>query len=392
MPPKGRRPEKEKEPSESSGEEDNQEMYHMADLARFANPNYSREFLAGLPPKVRERVTALQGLDKKYKELHEAHQAALLAIHRKYDIQAAPLMMRRREIVCGEEGGEPTNEEVLKGFPKDHEGAVKLEGESAEGEEKEKGIPHFWLSVLQHHVIIAEMITERDEEALMHLIDVTYATLEEPAHGFTLRFTFEPNEFFTDSIIDKTFILCREGDDGWRVEHTNSTKIQWKDAKNLTVKTITKKQKSKTKKGAVRYITTSQPCDSFFNFFKNKEEKKEKEKEEDAEGSLDGEEEEDEEQWYAMAQTLKDKIIPLAVEYYTGEAPDGSSDIDEDENEDGNEEDEEDQEDDEEEEEEAPAPTRGRGRPAAGGAPRGRGAAAPPPKKGAKEPPQCKQQ
>lgn len=42
--------------------------------------------------------------------------------------------------------------------------------------------------------------------------------------------------------------------------------INWNKGKNLTVKTIKKKQKHKAR-GAVRTITKQVPADSFFNFF-----------------------------------------------------------------------------------------------------------------------------
>jgi nucleosome assembly protein 1-like 1 len=61
--------------------------------------------------------------------------------------------------------------------------------------------------------------------------------------------------------------------------------------------------------------------------------------------------------------TIREKLCPLAVEYFTGEAADGSSDLDGDE--DGEYDDEEEEEEDEEEE--VPPPRRG-----------GRGGAQPP--------------
>ena len=92
-------------------------------------------------------------------------------------------------------------------------------------------------------------------------------------------------------------------------------------------------------------------------------------------------EEMDEDQWLGLAHVLRDKIIPYAVEYYTGEAPDGSSDL-EDDDEYGDEEGEE-----EEEEEEMPQ-IRGGGR--GGGAMGAGGKRAPSGKAGQQQ--ECKQQ
>lgn len=44
------------------------------------------------------------------------------------------------------------------------------------------------------------------------------------------------------------------------------TVIEWKKGKNVTVKTIKKKQKHKSK-GSVRTVTKTVQNDSFFNFF-----------------------------------------------------------------------------------------------------------------------------
>ena len=47
-----------------------------------------------------------------------------------------------------------------------------------------------------------------------------------------------------------------------------ATEIQWKEGKNITRKTVEKKQKNK-KTGKTRTITKEVDSESFFNFFKS---------------------------------------------------------------------------------------------------------------------------
>jgi nucleosome assembly protein 1-like 1 len=84
--------------------------------------------------------------------------------------------------------------------------------EEDDGEEVPAGIPDFWLLALKNHEMIEEQITERDEPALKHLIDVTSSPLEGEQKGFTLDFHFEqPNPFFSNAVITKTYNMVGPG-------------------------------------------------------------------------------------------------------------------------------------------------------------------------------------
>lgn len=352
------RPKQQQPPTESDDDHSGDEGRAL-DFARFTNPNYSREFLATLPQKVRDRTKVLMSWDDKRVAECNEREIAMDELRRKYESLFVPLFARRKEIVTGSKP--PTQEEVVEGVPEDHKGKVEIEGEDKE--DTEKGIPAFWLDALQHHVIINDMITERDQEILEHLIDISVATLDPKVRpGFTVIFTFEPNEYFAETTVFKTFYWKHECGD-LTIDTCDQGPITWNEGKDPTVTTVTQKQKSKSKKGAVRYITKTEPCESFFNLFKPSEDSEENE------------------QWCSLAMTIREKVAPLAVEYFTGEAADGSSDLDDDEDEEDD-----DEEEEEEEEEEIPMPRGGRGR---GGAMGGRGGPqAPAPARGK----DCKQQ
>jgi nucleosome assembly protein 1-like 1 len=274
--------------------------------------------------------------------------AAIDAVEREFQVNIKPQADARLQILSGTV--EPSDADVKAGLPEDRKDEIELTGSAT----ATKGIPNFWLEALQHHVIIREFITERDEEALAFVTDVTCDVLEAPAEGFGITFHFAENPFFTNTTLTKTFTLARQQDDAV-LSKAEGVVINWKEGKNLGMKTVTKKVKSKAKKGQTKFVTSEEPCETFFQFFTT---------EEDNEG---------EEEWMAMAETLKDKIIPFAVEYFTGEAPNGESDLED--------EDYDDEEEEEEEEEEEPVPPTRGGR--GGSQPAGRGGyQAPAPKRG----------
>ena len=345
--PKGKVQQPPTESDESDEEGFDPSMLDM--MGGLPDPHFSKKFLAELPPKVRDTVYVLQADDIEYEKLQKAHDAKVMELRRKYAKLAAPLFDARRKIVSGEE--EPSEEQVKVGYPKEHEGQVSLtEGPKPEGDVV--GVPDFWLDALRHHVIIDEMISERDEEALKHLVDISVELLDAPEHGFTLTFHFAKNEFFTNDKLFKKFIL-KELDDEFVLDKAEGSGVVWCEGKNLGVLATTKKQKNK--KGQVRYVNKEEPCPTFFDFFKK---------------DLG---EDEEEQNHAMAETIKDKIVPFAVEYFTGEAPNGDSDM-EDDGMEGEEDEEEEDDDDEDDEPAFQQPARGRARGgAAPAAPAGRG-------------------
>jgi nucleosome assembly protein 1-like 1 len=320
MPPK-----RHQEP-ETESEDDQQMMGGAVDFARFTNPNYAREFKAKLPSKIRERVQALEALDADYQKMKVQMSKLVDEAEREFHKSIAPRAARRARILTGDV--QPTDAEIAEGFTEEHKAAgVTIDGKV--DPKASKGIDSFWLEALQHHVIIQEFITERDAEALKYLKDLRCElTPDGEADGFTIVFEFGPNPFFSNATLSKSFSLTREADDTVASKSVG-TSVDWKEGKNLTVEIKSKKLKPKGKKGPPKFVTEEVPCESIFHFF--------------------GDDEDEEEEWMAFAETLKDKIIPFAVDYFTGEAPNGESDM-----EDGDE-DEEEEEEEEEEVEEPPA-------------------------------------
>ncbi|KAL0354538.1 UNVERIFIED_CONTAM: Nucleosome assembly protein 1 [Sesamum radiatum] len=207
---------------------------------------------------------------------------------------------------------------------------------------KSKGVPEFWLTAMKTNDILSEEISERDEEALKYLKDIKWCKIDDPK-GFKLEFFFDTNPFFKNSVLTKTYHMIDD------VEPILEKAIgQMLDSKGF---------EEKAKEGAknAKPIIKTEKCESFFNFFNPPEIP-------DDEDEIDEDEAEElqnlMEQDYEIGSTIRDKIIPRAVSWFTGEAVQGDEldmaddDDNEDDDEDDDEEVEDEDEDDDEDEEE----------------------------------------
>ncbi|KAI1331918.1 putative nucleosome assembly protein I [Xylariaceae sp. FL0255] len=311
----------------------------------------SSGYIESLPAPVRRRVAGLKGIQKDHSKLEAEFQEEVLQLEKKYFAKFTPLYEKRAAIVNGKT--EPTDDEVKAGEEDDDE-----EGETkAEDEEAEKpadpaaipsGIPEFWLSAMKNQISLAEMITERDEGALRYLVDIRMEYLDKP--GFRLIFDFAENEFFTNKTITKTYYYQNESGYGgdFIYDHAEGDKIAWKDNQDLTVRVESKKQRNKNTK-QTRIVKKTVPTESFFNFFSPP--KAPSDDDEDAATDIEERLELD----YQLGEDIKEKLIPRAIDWFTGEAlafeevddldDDGFEDEDEDEDDDLSE----DRDDDEEE-------------------------------------------
>lgn len=218
----------------------------------------SSGYIESLPAPVRRRVAGLKGIQKEHSKLEAEFQEEVLQLEKKYFAKFTPLYQKRADIVNG--GTEPSEEEIAAGEKDDDEEAdaeaadkPKEEekpaesAEAAEAAEKVSGIPEFWLSAMKNQISLAEMITDRDEGALKHLIDIRMEYLDKP--GFRLIFEFDENKFFTNKTITKTYFYQNESGYGgdFIYDHAEGDKINWKEGEDLTVRVESKKQRNKSK-------------------------------------------------------------------------------------------------------------------------------------------------
>ncbi|KAK7271976.1 hypothetical protein RJT34_28288 [Clitoria ternatea] len=289
--------------------------------------------LETLSPKVRQRVEVLRDLQSQHDELEAKFLEERSQLEAKYQKLYEPLYTKRYEIVNGVIEVEEITNEVMS----------EEENKAAE----EKGVPNFWLTALKTNEILAEEITERDEGALKYLKDIKWFRIDDPK-GFKLEFHFDSNPYFKNSVLTKTYHMV--DDDDPILEKAIGMEIEWHPGKCLTQKVLKKKPRKGSKNA--KPITKTEKCESFFNFFNPPQIPEDDDDiDDDAVEDLQNLMEQD----YDIGSTIRDKIIPHAVSWFTGEAAESDfEDIeadndyddeegegdedDEDENEDGDEE------------------------------------------------------
>jgi len=333
-------------------------------------------FIDTLPQCIKNRINALKNVQVECAHLEgkfyeEAHQLEM-----KYAELFKPLYDKRMDIVNALY--EPTEEEtkwVEPGLDEDEEKAEDEEKSTEKNEEKSedekmadsvmdqlkldentKGIPEFWLTAMRNVELIEEMIQEHDEPLLHHLTDVKLiftgkkadSTDDDTEMGFVLEFHFSPNDFFTNTALTKTYRMKSEPDkddpfsfDGPDIFACTGCQIDWKKGKNITQKQVKKKQKHKGR-GQTRIITKMVKTDSFFNFFDPPElPEDEDDLDEETEALLAVD--------FEIGHFFRERLIPKAVLFYTGEAIEEDSDDEDEDEETSSEEDDDDEDDDEEE-------------------------------------------
>ncbi|KAF9526796.1 hypothetical protein CPB83DRAFT_857246 [Crepidotus variabilis] len=215
----------------------------------------SSGYIENLPIEIKLNVEALKGVQVKQNDLHQQYKRECLELEKKYLELQKPLYERREAIINGKSAA--TTEEIEAGEQasiKDDEEYTPL---SKDATPASTGIPHFWLTALRNHVGLNDLINDRDAEALKHLRDVTLEYLKEAEGvdtetkgkpGFKISFRFEPNDYFENEILIKTYLYQEEvGYSGDFVyDRALGTPIKWKEDKDLTKEYEIKKQRNKS--------------------------------------------------------------------------------------------------------------------------------------------------
>ncbi|KAM0748434.1 NAP-domain-containing protein [Meredithblackwellia eburnea MCA 4105] len=293
----------------------------------------SSGYVEGLPAPIRRRITGLKGVQAAHTAIEAEFQKDIFELEKKYAEKYRPLYERRRALVEGKD--EPTGDEIEKGEKEEEdeeEDDYDSEDDDDEPKEKKKapaptaeetaaapkGIPEFWLTALKNHLGLSDLITEKDEEALKFLVDIR---LEYPSErpGFTLVFEFAEGAkaFFKNVKLEKTYYYQDEvGYEGDFVyDRAEGTKIDWVEGKDLTVRIETKKQRNKNT-NQTRIVKKAIPTESFFSFFSPPVPPSEDDEDEEIEDDIDERLELD----YQIGEDLKERVIPRAVDFFTGKA------------------------------------------------------------------------
>merc|ERR1711971_1174404 len=265
-----------------------------------------------LPPEVEQRVNALKNLllsnvkqeVEYYKELHQ--------LDLKYQALYDQSHERRRQICSGEY--QPSQAECDWEEPGEQDVTKKLAGLNIDPKKSSVvGIPEFWLKIFQNcnETVLHMKMEQIDEPILRHLQDITLSL--PPTKEYQLR-----NDYDKEDPLDY---------DGPEVIKAKGCQIDWKPGKNPGIKIITKKIKPKGKgKGGPKLVKKEEKRETFFDFFKPPEVPEDSKKDEDeAEAALEILNED-----FDIGLNIKEKLIPKAVLYFTGEIGDIDMDDDDD--------------------------------------------------------------
>lgn len=305
----------------------------------------SSGYVENLPKDVKRRLKALQNLQDENLAINAELRKEISALEKKYLKKHQPIYAKRQAIVSGQV--EPTDEEC-KRQEEDQE-----EEEEAEEEKKEEvtGVPQFWLTALMNLPMVSEIITEDDVKALESLTDIKVEYIEGNA-GFKLIFEFAENDYFENKVLTKSYFLEEPADPGvddFIFDRAEGSDIEWKAGKNLSVRVEIKKQRHKqTQK--TRVVKKNVPNETFFKFFTPPAVPEDEEFEDEEElNQLEELTQID----YEMGELIKEKLVPRAVDWFTGKAleyeddefQDGEGFYDEEDDDEDDEDDDEDEED-----------------------------------------------
>eukprot|EP00090_Calanus_glacialis_P031215 TRINITY_DN5125_c0_g1_i1.p1 TRINITY_DN5125_c0_g1~~TRINITY_DN5125_c0_g1_i1.p1 ORF type:complete len:336 (-),score=110.39 TRINITY_DN5125_c0_g1_i1:72-1079(-) len=307
---------------------DNESM-HSEDEDQEFQPSLD---ISALPVVVKNRVKALKKLQFETVKAEAEYYKEIHSLDVKYQKLYDAINVKRTGVIKGEH--EPAGDEIDWPSDEEDEDAEKKPEDLANGVEKmkledydenTKGIPKFWLHTLKNanEEALMGLIEPHDEPVLEHLTDITVSLNEPKNTGFTLTFHFSPNPYFTNLTLTKEYEL-RDGPDpespleydGPEIFRCKGCKIEWKEGKDVTQKTV-KIKKIKARKGATgspeKTVTKEIAADSFFSFFSPpdvpEDPKAEVSDDNRAILAID----------FDVGFAIKEKIITRAVLYFTGD-------------------------------------------------------------------------
>ena len=322
--------------------------------------SWSSAFIADKPQPVQDGVIRLMDLQHRYTRLMMQYQEEAAALERKYQALAQPLYEARTATISGIlEPATTSTSTSSYAYPSGRRSS-KTPTPSVSG----SGIPDFWLSALKNEPSIADLIAPRDEPVLALLRDIRLeSSLPGGRRGFALVFVFAPNKWFRNAELRKTYTYARAVDgpggeaeaveDIYGSDYTYHESfgdvVEWEEGRNLV------ELREEAGQDEDDEDVDGDRRESFFTLFSPPEKPV---------GVEEDEEEMRRFQWlleldFDYGEVFKDKVIPYAVHWYTGEArlyededDDDEDDDDEEDDEDEDEDEEDDDDDDDEEEEE----------------------------------------
>uniref|UniRef100_A0A1I8ATZ9 Nucleosome assembly protein 1-like 1 n=1 Tax=Steinernema glaseri TaxID=37863 RepID=A0A1I8ATZ9_9BILA len=297
---------------------------HSRNCLEMSEPQEVLEFSADLQrttARTRQTVRALKKLQLSTIKLEEEYYRRLHELDVEFQRRFNKLQEQRCAFVTGAK--EPTDKDadIPLLHNADKEGLQKLEQawDKENPDDGVRGVPKFWLLTLLHCETTAAMITPADKDVLAYLNDITCVVESNPP-SFTLRFQFGLNEFFTNTVLEKRYVLSENADpenpfdyEGLSIFDCGATHIEWKEGRNVTKKVVEKKMRNSST-GEVKTTLKSVKTDSFFNFFDPPNPAHFADNDKAVYEALMSD--------FEIGLQIREEVIPRAVLFYTGEIAD----------------------------------------------------------------------
>ena len=191
---------------------------------------------AELEGKFQEEVLALE---KKYLELYTP------LYNKRAEIVVGDYEPTDEEVRLGEKADEDEEGEE-KGKEKETLTTAAKEKKD-EIDSDMVGIPEFWLTALKNHPQISETITEQDELVLKHLVNIRMSYMDKPGFKLHFDFV-ENEHFTDKTLTKTYYYQEHAYGGDYVYDHAEGCDIHWNEGKDLTVKVETKKQRHKGKR------------------------------------------------------------------------------------------------------------------------------------------------
>ncbi|CAJ2646172.1 unnamed protein product [Trifolium pratense] len=89
-------------------------------------------------------------------------------------------------------------------------------------------IPNFWITVFSIHPALNSLLNEEDHKIFKYINSLEVEDHEDVKSGYSITFNFNPNPYFEDTKIVKSFAFLGEG-----TTKITNTPIKWKEEKEI---------------------------------------------------------------------------------------------------------------------------------------------------------------
>ncbi|KAE8668445.1 NAP1-related protein 2 [Hibiscus syriacus] len=93
--------------------------------------------------------------------------------------------------------------------------------------EKIKSILDLWLTAFLSHPALGELLNDEDQKIFKYISSLEVEDFKDLKSGYSITFNFDPNPYFEDANLTKTFTFLDEG------TKITATKIKWKEGMGL---------------------------------------------------------------------------------------------------------------------------------------------------------------